>query len=167
MDYFSKFKRYEILLEFKLLANNTPRHMYLYPMNDHYWNGILFLHTGLYKHAVVEFEIAFVNFPDQAPQITVKTSLHHPLIKQSGIFDHTYQFPNWKPSKDHVYHLLHYFNNSFREDVLLMINSTAIDRNKILESLKQQSIQGLGSIEIEPIDDEMFCKMRRIMFENQ
>ena len=165
VDFFGKFKRYEILLEYKLLATNTPRHMYLYPNGEQNWSGLLFLHSGIYKHAAIEFMVVFDNFPEQAPVIYVQTPIYHPLIDRSGKFDASYQFKMWKASTDHVYHLLHFFNNTFREDVLLMINPVPVDHKKINESLRNQNVHGFGSISIEPIDEDAFRKMRQIIFE--
>ena len=154
-----------MLLEYKLLASNTPRHMYIYPNDDTSWSGLLYIHTGLYKGAVIQFTIVFENYPDQGPKLYVQTQVYHPLIDRNGVFDYSYQFKTWKASKDHIFHLLHFFNNSFREDVLLMINSIPIDSSKVVDSLREQRIQGLGTIPVKEIDDETCRRMRQILFE--
>eukprot|EP00834_Sanchytrium_tribonematis_P007159 NODE_609_length_5433_cov_1.015186.p4 type:complete len:168 gc:universal NODE_609_length_5433_cov_1.015186:1305-1808(+) len=165
-DYFKKFKRYEILLEYKLLAINTPRHMYIYPKDDYHWSGMLYIHAGVYKNAVIQFTIVFENFPEQGPQIYVHNSTHHPLVDRSGLFDASYQFATWKSDKDHVFHLLHFFNNTFREDVLLMISSKHVDQAKIYESLRRQQIGIFGNASVDEIDEDTYQKMRQIMFDS-
>ncbi len=162
---FAQFKSYEIILEYRLLANNLPRHMYIYPRSDLNWDGILFLHSGLYKHFIIKFVVLFNNYPDESPQIIVQSDIVHPLIDDNGKFNATYQFSTWKPSKDHVYHLLHFFNNSFREDVLLLMNTTPINKEVLQHKLENQNLYGFESIKYDPIDDETFTAMRQIIFE--
>ena len=46
------------------------------------WNGVLFLHSGVYKKAVFKFKIEFpTSYPKEVPRITFITDVFHPLVR--------------------------------------------------------------------------------------
>ena len=69
------FSKWDILIEYKNLADVIPRGMYVLPIvKDAFtWDGALFLSTGLYKGCTVRFRLDLPrdNYPNSAPMLEV------------------------------------------------------------------------------------------------
>ncbi|KND04573.1 uncharacterized protein SPPG_00294 [Spizellomyces punctatus DAOM BR117] len=116
-------RRYELLLEFKHLnsGKNCPPGIYLKPSPDNVneWHGVVFIHRGYYKEGVFKFIIQIPRtYPHDPPAVLFLTDMFHPLIGRDGYFNLAQQFPQWRPRRDYICHILHYIKNSFRESVL-------------------------------------------------
>ncbi|KAL3897893.1 MAG: hypothetical protein SGCHY_003110 [Lobulomycetales sp.] len=123
------FKRYELLIEYKNLSNpsHCPAGLYVMPLPDnlYLWHGTLFIHRGYYKGGVYKFIIEIPqSYPDSAPKVTFITDMFHPLIDpKTRVFNLAQQFPQWRPRKDYICHLLHYIKNCFKEAVLSSLHA--------------------------------------------
>lgn len=117
------FRRYEILIEFANLRNPTicPSGVYVMPAADNLniWYGVIFIHKGYYKDAVLKFRIDIPSsYPALAPQITFITNTFHPLVDQSGRFAIEAKFSNWTAHRHHIVDILRFIKNSFKVAVL-------------------------------------------------
>lgn len=86
--------------------------MYIIPnkTNSFILEGIYFPRIGLWKNAIIRFQVILTkNFPQEIPILKLITSINHPLItEETNIFDFTKAFPQWNESF-HLYELLQFF----------------------------------------------------------
>lgn len=128
--YYGKyFQRYELLIEYKSLANpgHCPTGVYVIPHRDDFytWQGVLFLHHGYYQGATLRFTIRIPEeYPLEGPLVFFqKTDLFHPLVESgTGKFILRQQFPSWRPRQDHLCHVLFYVKKVFSEEVMLNLD---------------------------------------------
>ncbi|KAI8905503.1 hypothetical protein EDD86DRAFT_173809, partial [Gorgonomyces haynaldii] len=60
------------------------------------WTGVLFVKEGVYRDAIVRFQLLFEDYPTKPPKIIVKTRLDHPLVHPlSGRVNLEFGFPVW------------------------------------------------------------------------
>jgi ubiquitin-protein ligase len=57
-------------------------------------------------------------YPTLAPALRFSSPIFHPLVNQEGVLETAHQFKEWKPSKDHIHHLLSFLHNCFVDTVL-------------------------------------------------
>lgn len=90
------------------------------------WHGAMFIHRGYYKEGVFKFILQIPRtYPSAGPTVLFITDMFHPLIGRDGYFNLAQQFPQWRPHKDYLCHVLHYVKNSFREAVILNLQGTS------------------------------------------
>jgi ubiquitin-protein ligase len=90
--------------------------MYLMPnpSNIHSWNGVLFMHRGIWKEAVIKFDIIFAsNYPEACPKIYFITKLYHPLIRNDTDMLDLADFADWNPNENNICHVLKIINAGF------------------------------------------------------
>ncbi|KAF9435673.1 hypothetical protein BGZ76_005765 [Entomortierella beljakovae] len=150
------FRRYELMIEFTNLRNphHCPSGLYVMPAADNMnqWFGTLFIHKGYYRDAVFKFQLLIPpEYPDRRPAVQFMSDMFHPLIDSYGQLALQHQFPQWRPHKDYLFHILHYVKAIFKKCVLdtitekQAINKEAFrmyrQENKIFAKLAQQRAQ--------------------------
>ncbi|KAF9112021.1 hypothetical protein BGX27_004106 [Mortierella sp. AM989] len=116
------------------------------------WFGTLFLHKGYYRDAVFKFQLLIPpDYPDRRPTVQFLSDMFHPLIDNHGQLALQYQFPQWRPHKDYLFHVLHFVKAVFKKCVLdSIVEKQAVNKeayrmyrqeNKIFAKLAQQRAQ--------------------------
>ena len=117
------------------------------------WFGTLFVHKGYYRNAVFKFQLIIPQeYPDKRPVVQFLTdSTFHPLIDQQGYLALQYQFPQWRPHRDYLFHILHFIKAAFKKCVLdSVLEKQAVNKeafrmyrheNSIFAKLAQQWAQ--------------------------
>ncbi|KAI7818632.1 ubiquitin-conjugating enzyme/RWD-like protein [Gamsiella multidivaricata] len=166
------FRRYELMIEFTNLRNphHCPSGLYVMPAADNMnlWFGTLFIHKGYYRNAVFKFQLVIpADYPDRRPTVRFLSDMWHPLIDNQGQLALQYQFPQWRPHRDYLFHVLHFVKAAFKKCVL----DTIVEKqaNKIFAKLAQQRAQlsitesslydnypSNNSIKFSPLSDEEF-----------
>jgi len=84
------------------------------------WFGTLFVHKGYYRNAVFKFQLIIPQeYPDRRPVVQFLTDTSfHPLIDNHGYLALQYQFPQWRPHRDYLFHVLHFIKAAFKKCVL-------------------------------------------------
>ncbi|KAF9361698.1 hypothetical protein BGX26_000053 [Mortierella sp. AD094] len=150
------FRRYELMIEFTNLRNphHCPSGLYVMPAADNMnqWFGTLFIHKGYYRDAVFKFQLLIPpDYPDRRPTVQFLSDMFHPLIDNHGQLALQYQFPQWRPHKDYLFHILHFVKAAFKKCVLdSIVEKQAVNKeayrmyrqeNKIFAKLAQQRAQ--------------------------
>lgn len=117
------FRRYELLIEYASLRNPSvcPPGIYVMPALDNIniWYGVIFVHRGFYKGAVLKYRLDIpLAYPATAPIVTFITDTFHPLVDQKGRFAVEAKFPKWVAQSDHIVDLLRFLKASFKVGVL-------------------------------------------------
>ncbi|KAM0791643.1 hypothetical protein ACM66B_006079 [Microbotryomycetes sp. NB124-2] len=115
--------RHEALLEFAALGaeSSCPAGIYVYPSDPFSWNGVHFVHRGLFAGAVFHFAIHLPqDYPHAAPTVVYRsTALVHPLVDPAtGTLRLDSRFPTWRPRQDFVVHVLHFMKACFKRQTL-------------------------------------------------
>ncbi|KAI9232131.1 MAG: ubiquitin-conjugating enzyme/RWD-like protein [Podila humilis] len=120
--------------------------------NINLWFGTLFVHKGYYRNAVFKFQLVIPpEYPERRPTVHFLSDLFHPLIDQHGQLALQYQFPQWRPHRDYLFHVLHYVKAIFKKCVLdTVVEKQAVNKeayrmyrneNTIFAKLAQQRAQ--------------------------
>ncbi|KAJ1676045.1 hypothetical protein EV182_000038 [Spiromyces aspiralis] len=108
-------KRNQLLIELNYLRSrrHCPSRMYIMPSMS---TLNVFPRSGYWKGGVFRFRINIpLEYPNVRPSVHMLTNLFHPLVDpNSGEFTIRHQFPQWRPNRDYVFHILHYIKNSFK-----------------------------------------------------
>lgn len=117
----SLFQEKYILVEYKHIARFIPPGIYVLPSFDSLnctflvlsagadsvlgWPGVLFVRSGPYKGAVVNFRVNLpAAYPTEAPSIELLDRPFHPHVNPvTGILDCGELVRNWQPHKSFVY----------------------------------------------------------------
>jgi len=79
----------------------------------------LFIHKGYYRDAVFKFQLSIPqDYPDRRPTVRFNSDMWHPLIDNQGYLALQYQFPQWRPHRDYLFHVLHFIKAAFKKCVL-------------------------------------------------
>ncbi|KAF9895572.1 hypothetical protein BX616_009374, partial [Lobosporangium transversale] len=116
------------------------------------WFGTLFIHKGYYRNAVFKFQMVIpADYPNRRPVVQFLSDMWHPLVDQQGFLALQYQFPQWRPHRDYLFHVLHFVKAIFKKCFLDTIqekqalNKEAFriyrQENKIFGKLAQQRAQ--------------------------
>ncbi|KAF9547866.1 hypothetical protein EC957_007593 [Mortierella hygrophila] len=185
------FRRYELMIEFTNLRNphHCPSGLYVMPAADNMnlWFGTLFVHKGYYRNAVFKFQLTIPNdYPDSRPTVHFLSDMWHPLIDNHGQLALQYQFPQWRPHRDYLFHVLHFIKAVFKKCVLdTIVEKQAVNKeayrmyrneNTIFAKLTQQRSQlsitenslfenypANNSIRFGPLSDEEFGELKQKM----
>ncbi|EPZ36441.1 hypothetical protein ROZALSC1DRAFT_31096 [Rozella allomycis CSF55] len=145
MDYLS-FQEYQKFLD----------SLYVVPtINDAFtWFGVLFIHEGLYKGAIVRFKLIFDanNYPEAAPRLCILSNLPHPLVFESGNFNMHELLKEWNGEKHSAFHFLYLFKESFSFKILdslsdadcpnkIYFNAYKNDKENFAETIKKWIIE--------------------------
>ncbi|KFH67007.1 hypothetical protein MVEG_07531 [Podila verticillata NRRL 6337] len=185
------FRKYELMIEFTNLRNphHCPSGLYVMPAVDNInlWFGTLFVHKGYYRNAVFKFQLVIPpEYPERRPTVHFLSDLFHPLIDQHGQLALQYQFPQWRPHRDYLFHVLHYVKAIFKKCVLdTVVEKQAVNKeayrmyrneNTIFAKLAQQRAQlsitdsnlydnypANNSIKFGPLGDQEFDELKQKM----
>ncbi|KAI1313883.1 hypothetical protein EDD11_002418 [Mortierella claussenii] len=188
------FRRYELMIEFTNLRNphHCPSGLYVMPAADNMnqWFGTLFIHKGYYRNAVFKFQLVIPqDYPDRRPTVHFLSDVWHPLIDQHGQLALQYQFPQWRPHRDYLFHILHFIKSAFKKCVLdSIVEKQAVNKeafrmyrqeNKIFAKLAQQRAQlsitetslydnypANNSIKFSPLHEDEFKDLKQKMVGN-
>ncbi|KAF9956775.1 hypothetical protein BGZ72_002461 [Mortierella alpina] len=188
------FRRYELMIEFTNLRNphHCPSGVYVMPAADNMnlWFGTLFVHRGYYRNAVFKFKLVIPpEYPDRRPTVHFLSDMWHPLIDGNGQLALQYQFPQWRPHRDYLFHVLHFVKAVFKKCVLdTIVEKQAVNKevlriyrneNTIFAKLAQQRAQlsitesnlydnypANNSIKFGPLSDDQFVELKRKMMGN-
>ncbi|KAG0354446.1 hypothetical protein BGZ54_001636 [Gamsiella multidivaricata] len=151
------------------------------------WFGTLFIHKGYYRNAVFKFQLVIpADYPDRRPTVRFLSDMWHPLIDNQGQLALQYQFPQWRPHRDYLFHVLHFVKAAFKKCVLdTIVEKQAVNKeayrmyrheNKIFAKLAQQRAQlsitesslydnypSNNSIKFSPLSDEEFVDIKQKM----
>ncbi|KAF9159206.1 hypothetical protein BGX21_007417 [Mortierella sp. AD011] len=140
------FRRYELMIEFTNLRNphHCPSGLYVMPAADNM--------NRYYRDAVFKFQLLIPpDYPDRRPTVQFLSDMFHPLIDNHGQMALQYQFPQWRPHKDYLFHVLHFVKAAFKKCVLdSIVEKQAVNKeayrmyrqeNKIFAKLAQQRAQ--------------------------
>ena len=115
----SSLSEYYLLMSFKVLSSLCPPGILLLPSieSTFHWEGVLFIHSGLFKGAILTFSIHFPSsFPESPnlPIVQFKSDIPHPLINsETGHLFLNVGFPKWRTQQDQVWHILHFIYYAF------------------------------------------------------
>jgi ubiquitin-protein ligase len=148
--YTQYFRRYELMIEFINLRNphHCPRGIYVMPSSDNIdvWYGTVFVHKGYYADAVFKFRITVPEFyPVAAPIVHFLSDIYHPLVDTDRQLDLSPRFPEWKPKRDYIFHVLQYMS--------------AIFRRRTLDSLDEEACPNKEAIHLYKHDPHVFSKL--------
>ncbi|KAK3818903.1 MAG: ubiquitin-conjugating enzyme/RWD-like protein [Benniella sp.] len=153
----------------------------------HQWFGTLFIHKGYYRDAVFKFQLLIPqDYPDRRPTVRFTSDMWHPLIDNQGYLALQYQFPQWRPHRDYLFHVLHFIKAAFKKCVLdTIVEKQAVNKeayrmyrqeNKIFARLAQQRAQlsitdsilyenypANNSIRFSPLGEEQFDDLKQKM----
>ncbi|KAG0294527.1 hypothetical protein BGZ98_001742, partial [Dissophora globulifera] len=107
------FRRYELMIEFSNLRNphHCPSGLYVMPATDNM--------NRYYRNAVFKFQLLIPpDYPDRRPSVRFLSDMFHPLIDSHGELMLQYQFPQWRPHRDYLFHVLHFVKAVFKKCVL-------------------------------------------------
>ncbi|KAI9294087.1 UBC-like protein [Neoconidiobolus thromboides FSU 785] len=118
------------MIEFANLRNHNqcPNGVYVIPLpeNINIWYGVLFIHKGYYKGAVLKFRIDIpISYPNSSPSVTFLTDVFHPLVDKNGQLNLEFKFPSWTPRYDHIIDILKFIKSCFKVAVLNNITEEA------------------------------------------
>ncbi|PRQ77129.1 Ubiquitin-conjugating enzyme/RWD-like protein [Rhodotorula toruloides] len=84
------------------------------------WSGVLFVHQGYYRGAVLHFTLAIPSsYPSKAPSVTFESPVFHPLVDPvSGNMRLDWRFPTWRPREDCIWNVLHAMKAAFKRKAL-------------------------------------------------
>eukprot|EP00002_Diphylleia_rotans_P026411 TRINITY_DN5263_c0_g2_i2.p1 TRINITY_DN5263_c0_g2~~TRINITY_DN5263_c0_g2_i2.p1 ORF type:complete len:221 (-),score=38.21 TRINITY_DN5263_c0_g2_i2:152-814(-) len=161
------FQQQYILLEYRAVGKQAPNGVYIVPSarDVRVWEGVIFVHSGLYKGGIFKFIISFPEaYPSTRPSVRFVTNLFHPCVSQQGELDLEPRFHTWDAKTCHAWDVVEYikgifaiseqtpfqseYNSSARE--LLTRNSSDFMMAAMECSLKSQ----------EPTNDESLTFMR-------
>ncbi|KAG0199326.1 hypothetical protein BGX28_007377 [Mortierella sp. GBA30] len=158
--------------------------------NMNLWFGTLFVHKGYYRNAVFKFQLMIpAEYPDRRPTVQFLSDMWHPLIDSNGQLALQYQFPQWRPHQDYLFHVLHFVKAAFKKCVLdtilekQAVNKEALrmyrNENTIFAKLAQQRAQlsitesnlydnypANNSIKFGPLSEDQFVELKRKMMGN-
>lgn len=185
------FRRYELMIEFTNLRNphHCPSGLYVMPAADdmNQWFGTLFIHKGYYRDAVFKFQLLIPpDYPDRRPTVRFTSDMWHPLIDNQGQLALQYQFPQWRPHRDYLFHILHFIKAAFKKCVLdTVVEKQAVNKeayrmyrheNKIFARLAHQRAQlsmtdsilydnypANNSIRFSPLGEQEFDELKQKM----
>ncbi|KAF9583119.1 hypothetical protein BGW38_010205 [Lunasporangiospora selenospora] len=81
-----------------------------------------------YRDAVFKFKLMIPpEYPDRRPTVHFLSDMFHPLIDEYGQLVLQYQFPQWRPHRDYLFHVLHYIKAVFKKCVL----DTVVERQAV------------------------------------
>ncbi|KAF9306733.1 hypothetical protein BGZ74_003910 [Mortierella antarctica] len=169
--------------------HHCPSGLYVMPAVDNInlWFGTLFVHKGYYRNAVFKFQLVIPpEYPERRPTVHFLSDLFHPLIDQHGQLALQYQFPQWRPHRDYLFHVLHYVKAIFKKCVLdSVVEKQAVNKeayrmyrneNTIFAKLAQQRAQlsitesnlydnypANNSIKFGPLGDQEFVELKQKM----
>ncbi|KAF9910125.1 hypothetical protein EC991_007257 [Linnemannia zychae] len=179
------------MIEFTNLRNphHCPSGLYVMPAADNMnlWFGTLFVHKGYYRNAVFKFQLTIpVDYPDSRPTVHFLSDMWHPLIDDRGQLALQYQFPQWRPHRDYLFHVLHFIKAIFKKCVLdTIVEKQAVNKeayrmyrneNTIFAKLTQQRSQlsitetnlydnypANNSIKFGPLSEQEFGELKQKM----
>jgi ubiquitin-protein ligase len=90
------------------------------PLASAGWSGVLFIHQGYYRGAVLHFTLTIPSsYPAKAPSVTFESPLFHPLVDPvSGSMRLDWRFPTWRPREDCIWNVLHAMKAAFKRKAL-------------------------------------------------
>lgn len=83
------------------------------------WYGVIFIHKGYYADAVFKFRIKVPEtYPVHPPEVHFLLDVFHPLVNQDRQLSLLPRFPDWRPKRDYLFHVLQYISAVFRKRTL-------------------------------------------------
>lgn len=84
------------------------------------WSGVLFIHQGYYRGAVLHFTLMIPSsYPSKPPSVTFESPVFHPLVDPvSGSMRLDWRFPTWRPREDCIWNVLHAMKAAFKRKAL-------------------------------------------------
>jgi len=110
---------YYLSKEHETLEKFCPSGMYVIPSESNFlvWHGVFFVHSKLYKGAVLKF-ILYIDeeYPRKRPSVVFYSKVTHPLVDpMSGELNLSTRFPEWVANQDYIYHILTYIKEIFKK----------------------------------------------------
>lgn len=109
-----------ISMQLRVVLNSGPsliRGIYVFPVIGKIdeWQGIFFVHRGVYKGAILKYHIHFPpEYPVTPPKLVFQTELYHPLIDANGYFNFDQMQPKNPEEFDNtILNMLAYMKSSF------------------------------------------------------
>lgn len=118
-----------ISIQYCNVLNASPTHLggiYVFPMLEQMdeWQGIIFIHRGLYKGSILKFVVKFTpEYPRLPPKLFFKSNVYHPLVDGNGEFSFDQMYQNKSEDKNFdMTNLLMYLKSSFTTAVIEKLN---------------------------------------------
>eukprot|EP00040_Diaphanoeca_grandis_P018587 m.97792 g.97792 ORF g.97792 m.97792 type:complete len:377 (-) comp27011_c1_seq1:58-1188(-) len=109
-------KQYTLLAELKQAHLHPQSGLYVCVSDEGHWDGVLFIHSGMYEGGVFRFRIVIPEkYPTEiAPLIFFQTAVFHPMVHATtGALSYGKHYQGkWRP-KDKLWHLLKYVRHIF------------------------------------------------------
>ncbi|EGD75601.1 hypothetical protein PTSG_06668 [Salpingoeca rosetta] len=114
----SVLQEYTLLGELKLAGRQNVPGVYVrgHPATSFAWDGVIFLHDGLYEGACFKFRVIIPpKYPDHnVPRVFFQSQITHPMINEmTGELDMKRHFPAWDPKRNRLWHVLRCIRHIF------------------------------------------------------